>query len=141
MNGDSAEALARAEGKVSAKPVVTTEAPTSAIDKRDFAIEHEEKAATTLKARPSASGAAQSPDVENLEQPISFNPSAHAAAKAEGLEVQEDVELNAQQIEQVEIEGLARTQYEGSGMFKLDAPEPTGAETGGPELDESLPQV
>jgi len=108
------------------------------MDKPDFAIEHEEKVETTLKTRPSASGGAPSPDVENLEQPISFNPSAHAAAKADGLEVQEDVELNAQEIEQVEIEGLARTQYEGSGMFKLDAPEPTGA---GPELDESLPQV
>src|SRR5213593_315230 len=99
--------------------------------KPDFAIEHEEKVETTLKARPSASGAAQSPDVENLEQPISFNPSAHAAAKAEGLEVQEDVELNAQEIEQVEIEGLARTQYEGSGMFKLDAPEPPAGSASG----------
>src|SRR2546429_6657935 len=141
MNGDAAEALARAKGKVTTKPIAATEAPTAAMGKPDFAIEHEEKVETTLKARPSASGAAQSPDVENLEQPISFNPSAHAAAKAEGLEVQEDVELTAQEFEQVEIEGLARTQYEGSGMFKLDAPEPTGAETGGPELDESLPQV
>ncbi len=138
MNGDAAEALARAKGKVTTKPVEATEAPTGAMDKPDFAIEHEEKVETTLKTRPSASGGAPSPDVENLEQPISFNPSAHAAAKADGLEVQEDVELNAQEIEQVEIEGLARTQYEGSGMFKLDAPEPTGA---GPELDESLPQV
>jgi len=138
MNGDAAEALARAKGKVTTKPVEATEAPTAAMDKPDFAIEHEEKVETTLKTRPSASGGAPSPDVENLEQPISFNPSAHAAAKADGLEVQEDVELNAQEIEQVEIEGLARTQYEGSGMFKLDAPEPTGA---GPELDESLPQV
>ncbi|OLC41176.1 MAG: hypothetical protein AUH75_06740 [Gemmatimonadetes bacterium 13_1_40CM_4_65_7] len=141
MNGDAAEALARAKGKVTTKPIAATEAPTAVMGKPDFAIEHEEKVETTLKARPSASGAAQSPDVENLEQPISFNPSAHAAAKAEGLEVQEDVELNAQEIEQVEIEGLARTQYEGSGMFKLDAPEPTGAETRGPELDESLPPV
>jgi tetratricopeptide (TPR) repeat protein len=141
MNGDAAEALARAKAKVATKPVAVTEARTAAMDKPDFAIEHEEKVETTLKARPSASGAAPSPDVENLEQPISFNPSAHAAAKAEGLEVQEDVELNAQEIEQVEIEGLARTQYEGSGMFKLDAPEPAGAETRGPELDESLPQV
>jgi len=32
--------------------------------------------------------------------------------------------LNSQQIEQVEIEGLARTQYEGSGMFKLDGRSP-----------------
>src|SRR5207237_190861 len=71
---------------------------------------------------------------------ISFNPNAHAAAKAEGLEVQENVELNSQQIEQVEIEGLARTQYEGSGMFKLDAPDPAGSQ-GGPDLDDALPQV
>src|SRR2546430_14712804 len=78
------------------------------------------------------------PEVENFEDPISFNPNAHAAAKADGLEVQEDVELNPQQIEQVEIEGLARTQYEGSGMFKLDAPGPGGLP---PDLDESLPQV
>src|SRR2546430_15924660 len=82
------------------------------------------------------------PEVENFEDPISFNPNAHAAAKADGLEVQEDVELNPQQIEQVEIEGLARTQYEGSGMFKLDAPEPTGRGAGSaPDLDEALPQV
>ena len=133
MNGDAAEALARAKAKAAA--------PTAAMDKPVFAIEHEEKVETTLKVRPSASGAAPSPDVENLENPISFNPSAHAAARAEGLEVQEDVELNAQQIEQVEIEGLARTQYEGSGMFKLDAPEPTGADGRASELDESLPQV
>ena len=133
MNGDAAEALARAKGKAAAA--------TAALVKPEFAIEHEEKVETTLKARPSVSGAAPSPDVENVENPISFNPSAHAAARADGLEVQEDVELNAQQIEQVEIEGLARTQYEGSGMFKLDAPEPTGANRRGPELDESLPQV
>src|SRR2546430_11068446 len=80
------------------------------------------------------------PEVENFENPISFNPNAHAAAKAEGLEVQENVELNSQQIEQVEIEGLARTQYEGSGMFKLDAPDPAGSQ-GGPDLDDALPQV
>jgi hypothetical protein len=57
------------------------------------------------------------------------------------LEVQEDVELNAQQIEQVEIEGLARTQYEGSGMFKLDTPSETDSRGAAPELDDSLPQV
>ena len=41
------------------------------------------------------------------------------------------------------MEGLARTQYEGSGMFKLDAPEPSGGRGagGGPDLDEALPQV
>jgi len=129
MNGDAAEALARAKGKAAASP----QAATTPMAKPDFAVEHEEPAATTLSAAPSG-------DVENFENPISFNPNAHAAAKAEGLEVQEDVELNAQQIEQVEIEGLARTQYEGSGMFKLDGPDLDPSRIG-PDLDEALPQV
>ena len=129
MNGDAAEALARAKGKAAA---------TTPMAKPDFAVDHETPEPVELKrpSRPSASA----PEVENFETPISFNPNAHAAAKADGLEVQEDVELNAQQIEQVEIEGLARTQYEGSGMFKLDAPE-RGASPSGPDLDEALPPV
>jgi tetratricopeptide (TPR) repeat protein len=129
MNGDAAEALARAKGKAAASP----QAATTPMAKPDFAVEHEEPAAPTLSAAPSG-------DVENFENPISFNPNAHAAAKAEGLEVQEDVELNPQQIEQVEIEGLARTQYEGSGMFKLDGPDLDPSRIG-PDLDEALPQV
>jgi tetratricopeptide (TPR) repeat protein len=133
MNGDAAEALARAKGKAATK--VSPEAATAPMAKPDFAVEHEEPAATSLSAAAAPSG-----DVENFENPISFNPNAHAAAKADGLEVQEDVELNPQQIEQVEIEGLARTQYEGSGMFKLDAPE-RGADQGAPDLDDGLPQV
>jgi tetratricopeptide (TPR) repeat protein len=137
MNGDAAEALARAKGKAAAAPA-SPEAATTPMTKPDFAVEHETPQAVELKkpSRPSASA----PEVENFENPISFNPNAHAAAKADGLEVQEDVELNSQQIEQVEIEGLARTQYEGSGMFKLDAPDPSAAQ-GGPDLDEALPQV
>ena len=131
MNGDAAEALARAKGKAAASTPKT---------KPDFTVEHEEPESVELakSSRPSTAA----PEVENFENPISFNPNAHAAAKADGLEVQEDVELNPQQIEQVEIEGLARTQYEGSGMFKLDAPEPTGRGAGSaPDLDEALPQV
>ena len=144
MNGDAAEALARAKGKAAAAPAAPApaasaaapDAATTPMTKPDFAVEHEEPVDTKLAAAPSG-------DVENFENPISFNPNAHAAAKAEGLEVQEDVELNPQQIEQVEIEGLARTQYEGSGMFKLDAPEPAAAHGAGapPDLDEALPQV
>ena len=134
MNGDAAEALARAKGKAATKPTATMEKP-------EFAVEKETPEPVTLK--PPASASTLSADVENFETPISFNPNAHAAAKAEGLEVQEDVELNAQQFERVEIEGLARTQYEGSGMFKLDAPTPEGGDKRAslPELDESLPQV
>ena len=129
MNGDAAEALARAKGKVATTPIT----------KPDFAVEHEEPESVELgkSSRPSTAA----PEVENFENPISFNPHAHAAAKAEGLEVQEDVELNPQQIEQVEIEGLARTQYEGSGMFKLDAQEPAQPPGIAPDFDEALPQV
>jgi tetratricopeptide (TPR) repeat protein len=135
MNGDAAEALARAKGKAAAKA-------TAAMPQSELGIEHEEPepSHTTLSTSPSGRPSTAAPEVENFENPISFNPSAHAAAKAEGLEVQEDVELNAQQIEQVEIEGLARTHYEGSGLFKLDAPEPA-QNAPSPELDESLPPV
>lgn len=139
MNGDAAEALARAKGKAAASAAGTPaaaapDAATTPMTKPDFEVEHEEAVENKLAAAPSG-------DVENFENPISFNPNAHAAAKAEGLEVQEDVELNPQQIEQVEVEGLARTQYEGSGMFKLDAPAPAAHGAAPPDLDESLPQV
>jgi len=138
MNGDAAESLARAKGKVATKPMETAPAATAPMKKPDFAVEHEEPEPVQLTKASRPSTAA--PEVENFENPISFNPNAHAAAKADGLEVQEDVELNPQQIEQVEIEGLARTQYEGSGMFRLDAPERPSSE-GAPDLDEALPQV
>src|SRR3989475_7604957 len=117
----------------------TAPAATAPMKKPDFAVEHEEPEPVQLTKASRPSTAA--PEVENFENPISFNPNAHASAKAEGLEVQEDVELNSQQIEQVEIEGLARTQYEGSGMFKLDAPERAAGPGGLPDLDESMPQV
>ena len=142
MNGDAAEALARAKGKAAAQPANVAEAPTAAMDKPDFAVDHETPEPVELKR--DSSVATPAPEVENFESPISFNPNAHQAAKADGLEVQEDVELNPQQIEQVEVEGLARTQYEGSGMFRLDAPPPAadaGTSGGPPDLDEALPQV
>jgi len=138
MNGDAAESLARAKRKAATATKPVEAAATAPMTKPDFAVEHETPEPVEL-AKPSRPSAA-APEVENFENPISFNPNAHAAAKAEGLEVQEDVELNSQQIEQVEIEGLARTQYEGSGMFKLDGPEPAASQ-GGPDLDEALPQV
>ena len=141
MNGDAAEALARAKAKVSAKPSPArseiAEGPTAKMEKPDFVVKETDPVTLTP---PATATSAPSADVENFETPISFNPNAHLAAKAEGLEVQEDVELNAQQIEQVEIEGLARTQYEASGMFRLDAPAPSDT-TPPPELEEGLPGV
>ena len=137
MNGDAAEALARAKAKAGSKPSII-DTPTTKMEAPDFTVDKETVDPVELKPPPAA--AAPSKDVENFETPISFNPNAHAAAKADGLEVQEDVELNPQQIEQVEIEGLARTQYEGSGMFNLDAP-PPAERTPAPELEEGLPEV
>ena len=144
MNGDAAEALAKAKGKAATKPMeaapaVSPDTPTEAMTKPEFTVEHSSPPPTEATVPTRASGQL-SAEVENLEAGVTFNPAAHAAAKAEGLEVQEDVELNDQEIEQVEVEGLARTQYEGSGMFKLDAAAP--ADSGaGPDLDEALPQV
>ena len=140
MNGDAAEALARAKTKAAAapKPVAIAEAETAPLAKPDFVVEHE----TPEPVTPVESAPTRSPDVETFEGGLDFNAAAHAAAKAEGLEVQEDVELNSQQIEQVDVIGLARTQYEGSGMFKLDTPEPTDVPTPLPELtDDAMPQV
>jgi len=139
MNGDAAEALARAKAKAAtAKPVAMADAETAPLAKPDFEVEHE----TPEAVAPLEAAANRSPDVETFEGGLDFNASAHAAAKADGLEVQEDVELNAQQIEQVDVIGLSRTQYEGSGMFKLDTPEPTGAAAPPPELtDDAMPQV
>ena len=137
MNGDAAEALARAKAKAGSKPSIM-DTPTTKMEAPDFGVDKE--TVDPVELRPSGATKAPSTDVENFESPISFNPNAHAAAKADGLEVQEDVELNPQQIEQVEIEGLARTQYEGSGMFRLDATPPAET-TPPPDLEESLPEV
>ncbi|HJS42729.1 MAG TPA: tetratricopeptide repeat protein, partial [Gemmatimonadales bacterium] len=108
MNGDAAEALARAKGKA-AKTMDT--APTQLMSKADVQIEHEEREPTdtALSANPSARPSTAAPLVEKVEDAISFNPGAHAAAKADGLEVQQEVELNPKDIERVEVEGLART--------------------------------
>ena len=139
MNGDAAEALARAKTKAAtARPVAIAEAETAPLAKPDFEVEHE----TPESVAPLQATTNRSPDVETFEGGLDFNASAHAAAKAEGLEVQEDVELNSQQIEQVDVIGLARTQYEGSGMFKLDTPDAADAPAPLPELiDDAMPQV
>jgi tetratricopeptide (TPR) repeat protein len=52
-------------------------------------------------------------EIETFDGAVSFNAVAHDAAKAEGLEVAEEVELTAQDLV---VEGLAHTQYE-SGTF------------------------
>ena len=144
MNGDAAEALARAKGKaaaLAAKPTVAMAAtapepalmdleptsmagaPTTAMGKPQFEVER----ASSAQVTPQAAAQRAPADLEVFDASVNVNPDAHAAAKAEGLEVEEDVELKA---EPAALEGLARTQYEGSGIFRLDEP-----------AEEEMPQV
>ncbi|MGH7671673.1 MAG: tetratricopeptide repeat protein, partial [Gemmatimonadales bacterium] len=139
MNGDAAEALARAKSKAAAAKAAAAiaDAPTAAMTKPGFVV-----VPTSLATdAPSVAAAQPSPEIETFDGSIDVNAAAHAAAKAEGLEVQEDVELNTQQFERVEIEGLAHSQYEGSGLFKLDPPSPgeAGARPAA-AADDTLPE-
>src|SRR5207249_740816 len=52
-------------------------------------------------------------DIETFDGTLDFNAVAHSAAKADGIEVQEEVELKPQDLV---VEGLAHTQYE-TGLF------------------------
>jgi tetratricopeptide (TPR) repeat protein len=129
MNGDAAEGLTRAKGKAAQaaakqtpEPVVrlvpdpvphspppTPQAAAPSHPLRDLLIEHapEQPTSPTLDVRgPPA-------DIETFDGTLDFNAVAHSAAKADGIEVQEEVELKPQDLV---VEGLAHSQYE-SGMF------------------------
>lgn len=162
MNGDAAEALARAKGKAAlvekatepmaagspeleaeaaeaasppepaleAEPEVRdsqmidvdlamAEAPTTALTKPQFGIEHAAVEAAPPEP-PAPKQAEPAPGIEVFDGTVDFNAVAGAPAMADGIELQEEVELK---VDAAPLEGLARTQYEGSGMFKVDAPE------------------
>ncbi len=84
-------------------------APAAAQRAGDFAVEHASDGPTSptldVKGTPS--------DIETFDGTIDFNAIAHDAAKADGIEVQEEVQLKPQDLV---VEGLAHTQYE-SGTF------------------------
>ena len=75
----------------------------------DFVIEHASDGPTSptldVKGAPA--------DIETFDGTIDFNAAARDAAKADGIEVQEEVQLTPQDLV---VEGLAHTQYE-SGIF------------------------
>jgi tetratricopeptide (TPR) repeat protein len=136
MNGDAAEALTRTKGKAAQaapKPIPPAEPPpavlvperpvargtTAPMPRPEFVVEHtaEEPVTPQLEVKPQAG------DIETFDGTLDFDAVAHDAAKAEGLEVQEEVALKPQELE---VEGLAATQYE-SGTFAAPAdatPEP-----------------
>ena len=156
MNGDAAEVLARARGKAaqSAKVVPPPPAPRAPVaapapepvvhlvpgpaggssftaksppPRRDLDMERasESGPAEQVPATAPPVGA----DIETFDGTLDFNAVAHDAAKAAGLEVQEEVELKPQDLV---VEGLAHTQYE-SGTF---APPP-----GASDLEDGLPTI
>src|SRR5439155_4120380 len=96
---------------------------------RDFVIEHasEEPTSPTLDAKGAPA------DIETFDGTLDFNAVAHNAAKADGIEVQEEVELKPQDLV---VEGLAHTQYE-SGIFAT----PPGTAEPGDEPRIDLPLI
>jgi len=53
---------------------------------------------------------------------IDFGATGSAPPPMEGMIADEPPAAGADVVQEIEVEGLARTQYEGSGMFKLDQP-------------------
>src|SRR5437867_9439405 len=106
-------------------PRAATAPSPAAAAKPDFVVEH----GSLAEPEPPVAASTPSSDIETFDGAIGFNAVAHDAARAEGLEVQEDVVFEPQK---QDVEGLAQTQYE-SGMLSI--PEPPGL------LDEELPQV
>jgi tetratricopeptide (TPR) repeat protein len=130
MNGDAAEALARAKGKAAAKPAPEPVArlvpePAPPQPHRDLGIEHVSEEPTS----PSLDVKGAPADIETFDGTLDFNAVAHSAAKADGIEVQEEVELKPQDLV---VEGLAQTQYE-TGMF--GTPPDAAEQDDGPTID------
>ncbi len=91
----------------------------------DFTVEH----LSDRPAPPAPTAPSALPEIEAFDGAVDFNAVAHDAARAEGLEVQEEVELKPQDLV---VEGLAHTQYE-AGMF-AQAP-------AGPEPEDELSTI
>ncbi len=152
MNGDAAEALAKAKAKVAptAKPtepmlpaaapptpppspsapeaMPVTEATTVQMGRPEFVVERtsaEPVAPEFEPARPAG-------EIQTYNGILDFESVAPSSTMGEGVELQEEVELEPQELV---VEGLARTQYE-SGMFAAPAP-PEAT----PRPEEELPHV
>ena len=139
MNGDAAEHLARAKSKAAQAapkhvPPPPTAAPepvarfvpeTAARPHSDLVIEHasDEPASPTLDVKGTPA------DIETFDGTLDFNAVAHNAAKADGIEVQEEVELKPQDLV---VEGLAQTQYD-AAFF--NTPPETAEQDDEPKID------
>ena len=95
------------------------DAPTKAIVKPDFELERTSEPPVTA---PSAA----TDEVQSYDGTVDFNAVATEATGVEGLEVDEP-DAPVKPDAEVSVEGLARTQYEGSGLFKVEAELPPEA--------------
>ena len=141
MNGDAAEALAVAKGKASqaakATTPVTPVAPPVAAKVTPPAPPPPPVSPPTAPAGLEPSGIVLDPepvqpsdlpfeatqsssDIEVYDGTMNFSSVANSSARADGIEIQEEIVLEASKIE---VEGLAHSQYEASGFFKVDAEE------------------
>jgi tetratricopeptide (TPR) repeat protein len=123
MNGEAAEALAVAKGKASQAAKATTPVtpvipvappgPPAARELPDVILDPDPVQPADLVVT-----AGETPsDFEVFDGTVDFSSVANSTAKADGIEIHEEIVL---QPSEIVVEGLARTQYEGSGVFKLD---------------------
>lgn len=84
------------------------EAPTASMARPDFELER------TSESGPDMSVSAPAGEIETVD----FNPADAEPTLTEGLELAEEPAITPDP--EIQVEGLARTQYEGSGMFKVD---------------------
>ena len=103
------------------------DATTAAMDRPEFEVERTSEPPPRSVRKPPPG------DIETYDGTVDFNAVASDAQAPDGIQV-EDLAAEVE-IEPIEIEGLARTQYEGSGMFKVDQvePEPSSEPGGGTE--------
>ncbi len=85
------------------------DAPTASMARPDFVLER------TSEVSPESNVSAPEPEPEF--EAVDFNPVDVEPVLADGLQVEEEPAVEPDP--GVQVEGLARTQYEGSGMFKV----------------------
>jgi tetratricopeptide (TPR) repeat protein len=93
------------------------DATTAAMNRPEFEVER------TSEPPPPSGTERLSGELEMYDGSVDFNAVAPDALVPDGIQLEEPA-APAVEIERIEIEGLARTQYEGSGLFKLDQVEP-----------------
>ena len=85
-------------------------APTASMARPDFVLER------TSEVSPESNVSAPEPEPEF--ETVDFNPADAEPAQTDGLLIDEEPSIAPDP--EVQVEGLARTQYEGSGMFRID---------------------